>query len=298
MLDAGIKMAQTVAGIAMGKVKEGDNVVVLSDILGDEDHSGDMDFKVTGTADGVTALQMDIKATGVDRSVLEQALQQAKDGRIHILGEMAKSIDKPREDYSEHAPRLLTVQISTEKIGTIIGPGGKMIRQIQEETGSTIEVTDTGLVKVFSTSGGSAERARQWIEDLTLEPEVGKIYEGPVVEMRDFGVFVKILPNQDGMVHVSELSDGYVERPEDVVKVGEVLKVKCIAVEMGKCKLSRRAVLVEEAGGTYEPSQPRGGGGGRGRGRDDRGGGRGRGRDGDKPRGRGGDRRGGGGGRS
>jgi polyribonucleotide nucleotidyltransferase len=305
MLDAGIQMDAPVAGIAMGLVKEGDKVVVLSDILGDEDHSGDMDFKVTGTAGGVTALQMDIKIDGVDRAILEKALEQAKAGRIHILGEMAKSIDKPREDYSEHAPRLLTVQIATDKIGTIIGPGGKMIRQIQEETGSTIEVTDEGLVKIFSTSGGSAERAKQWIEDLTLEPEVGKIYEGPVVEMRDFGVFVKILPNQDGMVHVSELSDGYVEKPEDVVKVGEVLKVKCIAVEMGKCKLSRRAVLVEEAGGTYEPSQPPRGGGGRGRGRDDRhgGGGRGRGgRDGDRSRGRGGrgggDRRRGGGNRS
>ena len=287
MLDAGIPMEKPVAGIAMGMVKEGDTVVVLSDILGDEDHAGDMDFKVTGTAEGVTALQMDIKAIGVDRSVLEQALNQAKVGRIHILAEMAKAIDKPREDYSDHAPRLLTVQISTEKIGTIIGPGGKMIRQIQEETGSTIEVTDTGLVKVFSTSGASAERARQWIEDLTLEPEVGKIYEGPVVEMRDFGVFVKILPNQDGMVHVSELADGYVERPEDVVKVGEVIKVKCIAVEMGKCKLSRRAVLIEEAGGTYEPNLPpsggrgRGGdrGGGRGGDRGGRGGGGGRGRD-------------------
>ena len=160
-----------------------------------------------------------------------------------------------------------------------------MIRQIQEETGSTIEVTDEGLVKIFSTSGGSAERARQWVEDLTLEPEVGKVYEGPVVEMRDFGVFVKILPNQDGMVHVSELADGYVERPEDVVKVGEVIKVKCISVEMGKCKLSRRAVLIEEAGGTYEPNLPPKGGRGGGRG-GDRGGGRG----GDRGRGRGGDR--------
>ena len=283
MLDAGIKMAHPVAGIAMGMVKEGDQVVVLSDILGDEDHAGDMDFKVTGTAEGVTALQMDIKATGVDRSVLEQALKQAKDGRIHILGEMAKSIDKPREDYSEHAPRLLTVKISTEKIGTIIGPGGKMIRQIQEETGSTLEVTDEGLVKIFSASGESAARARQWVEDLTLEPEIGKVYEGPVVEMRDFGVFVKILPNQDGMVHVSELADGYVERPEDVVKVGEVIKVKCISVEMGKCKLSRRAVLIEEAGGTYEPNlPPKGGRGGGGRGGDR--GGRGGGRGGDRGR--------------
>jgi len=287
MLDAGIKMEKPVAGIAMGLVKEGDTVVVLSDILGDEDHSGDMDFKVTGTAEGVTALQMDIKIDGVDRHILETALEQARAGRVHILGEMAKALDKPREDYSEHAPRLLTVKISTEKIGTIIGPGGKMIRQIQEETGSTLEVTDEGLVKIFSSSGESAQRARQWVEDLTLEPEIGKVYEGPVVEMRDFGVFVKILPNQDGMVHVSELADGYVERPEDVVKVGEVIKVKCISVEMGKCKLSRRAVLIEEAGGTYEPNlPPRGGrGGGRGGDRGGRGGDRG-GRGGDRNRGR------------
>lgn len=287
MLDAGIKMAKPVAGIAMGLVKEGDTVVVLSDILGDEDHSGDMDFKVTGTAEGVTALQMDIKIDGVDRSILETALNQAKVGRIHILNEMAKAIDAPRDDYSEHAPRMLTIKISTEKIGSIIGPGGKTIRQIQEETKSTLEVTDEGLVKIFSANGDDAARARQWVEDLTLEAEVGATYEGPVVEMRDFGVFVKILPNMDGMVHVSELSDGYVDRPEDVVKVGEIIKVKCIAVEMGKCKLSRRAILVEEAGGTYEPPAPRGGGG---RGRDS--GGRG----GDKGRGRGGDRRGGGGG--
>ena len=288
MLDAGIKMEKPVAGIAMGLVKEGDTVVVLSDILGDEDHSGDMDFKVTGTAEGVTALQMDIKIDGVDRSILETALNQAKVGRVHILGEMAKAIDAPREDYSEHAPRMLTVKISTEKIGTIIGPGGKTIRQIQEETKSTLEVSDDGLVKIFSANGDDAARARQWVEDLTLEAVVGETYEGPVVEMRDFGVFVKILPNMDGMVHVSELSDGYVDRPEDVVKVGEIIKVKCIGVEMGKCKLSRRAILVEEAGGTYEPPAPRGGGGG-GRGRDS--GGRG----GDKGRGRSGGGGGGGG---
>ncbi|MEM8884776.1 MAG: polyribonucleotide nucleotidyltransferase [Planctomycetota bacterium] len=292
MQDAGVKIEKPVAGIAMGLVKEGDTVVVLSDILGDEDHSGDMDFKVTGTDDGVTALQMDIKIDGVSREILESALGQAKEGRLHILGEMAKSMAASREDYSQYAPRLLTISIPTEKIGTIIGPGGKTIRQIQEETGSTLEVTDEGLVKIFSTSGGSAEKARQWVEDLTLEAEVGKIYEGPVVEMRDFGVFVKILPNQDGMVHVSELADGYVEKPEDVVKVGEVLKVKCIAVEQGKCKLSRRAVLIEEAGGTYEPSTPpsRGRGGGRD---GNRGGGRGRGGDRDRggDRGRGGDRR-------
>ncbi|MHC4135898.1 MAG: polyribonucleotide nucleotidyltransferase [Planctomycetota bacterium] len=213
MLDAGINIRTPVAGIAMGLVKEGDRVVVLSDILGDEDHSGDMDFKVTGTAEGITALQMDIKIEGVSRAVLDQALAQARDGRLHILGEMAKAIDRPREDYSPHAPRLLAIRINPEKIGTIIGPGGKIIRQIQEETGTTIEVTDDGTVKVFSTDGDGAQAAVKWIEDLTLEAEVGKVYEGKVVQMRDFGVFVQILPNQDGMVHVSELSDTYVDRP-------------------------------------------------------------------------------------
>jgi polyribonucleotide nucleotidyltransferase len=177
MLDAGINIRTPVAGIAMGLVKEGDRVVVLSDILGDEDHSGDMDFKVTGSAGGITALQMDIKIEGVSRAVLDQALAQAREGRLHILGEMAKAIEKPREDYSPHAPRLLAVRINPEKIGTIIGPGGKIIRQIQEETGTTIEVTDDGTVKVFSTDGDGAKAAVKWIEDLTIEAEVGKIYE-------------------------------------------------------------------------------------------------------------------------
>ena len=282
MLDAGVNIESPVAGIAMGMVKEGDRVVVLSDILGDEDHSGDMDFKVTGTSKGVTALQMDIKAEGVSREVLEKALAQAKAGRTHILGEMAKSISTAREDYSQYAPRLIALMINPEKIGTVIGPGGKTIRKIQEETGTTIEIVDDGMVKIFSTEGEGAEKARQWVEDLTLEAEVGKIYEGPITDMRDFGVFVQILPNQDGMIHVSELADGYVDRPEDVVERGEIVRAKCIAVDdAGRVKLSRRAVLMEEAGKTYEP--PSGGGGG-GRGRSgDRGGPRGRGRgDGDR----------------
>jgi len=276
MYDAGVKIKAPVAGIAMGLVKEGDRVVVLSDILGDEDHAGDMDFKVTGTKDGITALQMDIKIAGVSREILTRALGQAREGRLHILGEMAKALEKPRDDYSQHAPRLVAIKINTEKIGTIIGPGGKMIRKIQEETGTTIEVTDDGTVKIFSLDGDSAAKARKWVEDLTLEAEVGKVYEGPVVDVRDFGVFVQILPNLDGMIHVSELSDGYVDRPEDVVKLGEVVQAKCIAVDdAGRVKLSRRALLVEAAGGTYEPSGGRGGGGGGGRG----GGGGGRGRD-------------------
>jgi polyribonucleotide nucleotidyltransferase len=221
MLDAGVAITSPVAGIAMGLVKEGSRVVILSDILGDEDHSGDMDFKVTGTADGITALQMDIKIDGVSREILASALDQARRGRLHILDEMKKAIDRPRDDYSPHAPRLLAIRINPEKIGTIIGPGGKMIRQIQEETGTTVEVEDDGTVKVFSTEGDGAKRAIQWIEDLTLEAEVGKVYEGKVVQMRDFGVFVQILPNQDGMVHVSELSDGYVDRPSLVRDVGD-----------------------------------------------------------------------------
>jgi polyribonucleotide nucleotidyltransferase len=298
MLDAGVKIAAPVAGIAMGLVKEDDKVVVLSDILGDEDHAGDMDFKVTGTEKGITALQMDIKIDGVDRAILETALDQARQGRLHILGEMAKAMDKPRDDYSPHAPRLLALKINTEKIGTIIGPGGKMIRKIQEETGTTIEVEDDGTVKIFSTDGESAAKAKQWVEDLVLEAEVGKVYEGPIVDVRDFGVFVQILPNQDGMIHVSELSDGYVDHPSDVVKQGDVVKAKCIAVdETGRVKLSRKAAILEERGETYEVA-PRGGGrggggrGGGGRGGGDRGRGRGRdrdrgGRDRDRDRGRG-----------
>jgi len=284
MLDAGIRIKAPVAGIAMGLVKEGDRVVILSDILGDEDHSGDMDFKVAGTANGVTALQMDIKIAGVSRAILEKALEQARTGRLHILKEMEKAMASPRQDYSPYAPRLIAIKINPEKIGAVIGPGGKVIRQIQEETGTTVEISDDGTVKVFATDGDKAKAAIEMIEGITAEAEIGKIYEGKVVSMRDFGVFVQILPNLDGLVHVSELSDGYVERPEDVVKMGDDLRVKCIDVDpSGKVRLSRRAVILEERGEVFEPS-PRGGGGG--------GGGRSRGRGG--PRGQGGDRRGGG----
>jgi polyribonucleotide nucleotidyltransferase len=271
MLDAGIKIKAPVAGIAMGLVKEGDRLVILSDILGDEDHSGDMDFKVAGTATGVTALQMDIKISGVSRSVLERALEQARTGRLHILREMSRSMETPRADYSPYAPRLLAIKINPEKIGAVIGPGGKMIRQIQEETGTTVEIQDDGTVKVFANDGDKAQAAIRMIQDITAEAEVGKIYEGKVVQMRDFGVFVQILPNLDGMVHVSELSDGYVERPEDVVRMGDQIRVKCIEVDpSGKVRLSRKAVILEERGEVHEPA-PRGGGGGGGRHRGDRG---------------------------
>jgi polyribonucleotide nucleotidyltransferase len=266
MLDAGIRIKAPVAGIAMGLVKEKDQVVILSDILGDEDHSGDMDFKVAGTENGVTALQMDIKIAGVSRAILERALEQARAGRLHILNEMRKAIEAPRSDYSPYAPRLLAIKINPEKIGAVIGPGGKVIRQIQEETGTTVEIQDDGTVKVFATDGERAKAAIKMIEDITAEAEVGRVYEGKVVQMRDFGVFVQILPNLDGMVHVSELSDTYVERPEDVVHMGDTLRVKCIEVDpSGKVRLSRRAVILEERGEVHEPA-PRGGGGGGGRG--------------------------------
>ena len=271
MLDAGVGLKAPVAGIAMGLVKEGDQVVILSDILGDEDHSGDMDFKVTGTKEGVTALQMDIKIHGVSREILERALQQAREGRLHILGEMEKSIAGPRQDYSPYAPRLISIRINPEKIGSIIGPGGKVIRQLQEETHTTIKVTDDGTMKVFSLDGDSAKECVTRIEGIVAEAEVGRVYEGPVVQTRDFGVFVQILPNQDGMIHVSELSDEYVERPSDVVKVGDIVRAKCIEVDdNGRVRLSRRALLLEERGEDPDARPQRSGGGGGGGPRRDR----------------------------
>ncbi|MCZ6573499.1 MAG: polyribonucleotide nucleotidyltransferase [Planctomycetota bacterium] len=276
LMDAGVQVSAPVAGIAMGLVQENGKHVVLSDILGDEDHSGDMDFKVAGTREGINALQMDIKATGLSREILEAALEQAREGRLHILDCMNKVIDTPRDDYSPFAPRVTVIKINPEKIGGIIGPGGKIIRQIQEETGTTIEVVNDGTVKIFATEGEGAQKAREWIEGLVEEAEIGRDYEGPIVSMLDFGVFVQITPNLDGLVHVSELDDSYVERPQDVVKMGEVLKVKCIDVDptSGKVKLSRKAVIMEERGETYVPA-PRGGRGGRDRGGRDRGRGRG-----------------------
>jgi len=301
MMDAGIKIKNPIAGIAMGLVKEDDKVVVLSDILGDEDHAGDMDFKVTGTSDGVTALQMDIKAKGVSRQVLEQALDQAREGRLHILEEMAKALAEPRASYSDYAPRLITTRIPPDKIGTLIGPGGKTIRALQEETGTTIEVQEDGTVKVYGAEGAGADECVQRIEDLMAEAKVGEVYEGPVIQIRDFGVFVQILPNQDGMIHVSELSDEYVDRPEEVVEVGQVVKAVCIDVDdSGRVRLSRKRHMLMERGEDPGPIEPRrgGGGGGGGRGRDGggrgRGGGGGGGRGRDGGGGRGDDRRGGG----
>ncbi len=293
MMDAGIQIKRPVAGIAMGLVQEGDKTVVLSDILGDEDHAGDMDFKVAGSQSGITALQMDIKMTGVSEEILTTALAQAKEGRMFILKEMLKAIDKPREEYNQYAPRVEMVRIKPDKIGMLIGPGGKNIRRIQEETGATIEVNDEGIVKIFALDAEGALGARKQVEAIAEEATVGKIYDGKVTSIKDFGAFLEIIPGIEGLCHVSELADGYVSDVNDVLSMGDITPVKVILVdESGRVKLSRKQALIElgQDASAPEPSgAPAGGGGG---GRPPR-------RDGGRGRGRGGDRggRGGGGGR-
>jgi len=244
MMDAGIPVNAHVAGIAMGLVKEADNVCILSDILGTEDHLGDMDFKVAGTKNGVTALQMDIKISGITEKIMRDALAQAKAGRLQILKELEKVIDKPRPDISVYAPRLISIKINPEKIGMIIGPGGKTIKKIQEETGAKIEIEDSGNVIISSITAESAQKAKIWIERMTEEVEVGKTYLGKVLSLKEYGAFVEILPGHDGLLHISELSDSYVEKVEDVVKVGQEILIKVIGIDDQKrVKLSRKAVL-------------------------------------------------------
>ncbi len=242
MMDAGVQIRRPVAGIAMGMVESDKKTVVLSDILGDEDHAGDMDFKVAGTQKGITALQMDIKSTGVTRKVLTDALDQAREGRMHILKEMLKAIQRPRSEYNEHAPRIEVVEIKPDKIGMLIGPGGKNIRRIQEETGCTVQVDDGGIVKIFGTDKEAALAARKQVEAVAEEATLDKIYDGKVTSIKDFGAFLEIIPGLEGLCHVSELSDGFVSNVEDVVKIGEITPVKVIAIDpSGRVKLSRRA---------------------------------------------------------
>jgi polyribonucleotide nucleotidyltransferase len=244
MMDAGIPVNAPVAGIAMGLVKEADNVCILSDILGTEDHLGDMDFKVAGTKNGVTVLQMDIKISGITEKIMRDALAQARAGRLQILKELEKVIDKPRPDISVYAPRLISIKINPEKIGMIIGPGGKTIKKIQEETGAKIEIEDSGNVIISSISAESAQKAKIWIERMTEEVEIGKTYMGKVLSLKEYGAFVEILPGHDGLLHISELSDSYVEKVEDVVKVGQEILIKVIGIDDQKrVKLSRKAVL-------------------------------------------------------
>jgi polyribonucleotide nucleotidyltransferase len=247
MMDAGIPIKDMLAGVAMGLIKDGDDVVILSDILGDEDHLGDMDFKVAGTGDGVTALQMDIKISGISQSILSKALIQARDARNFILGKMREVIDKPRKDLSIYAPRITTLHINSDKIRDLIGPGGKNIRGIIAECGVKIDVEDSGQVNIFATSEEACSKAIGMIENLTREAEVGEVYRGTVKKIMDFGAFVEILPGTDGLVHISQLDNKRVQDVKDILSEGEEVVVKVIDIDkQGKIRLSRKAVLDEQ----------------------------------------------------
>ncbi len=243
LMDAGVPVKAPVAGVAMGLVLEGDKYQVLTDILGDEDHLGDMDFKVAGTADGVTALQMDIKIEGITKEIMKVALDQAREARLHILGEMAKVLSKPRETMSEWAPTIITMKIDPEKIREVIGKGGAVIRAITEETGTTIDIENDGTVKIASVIGTAGREAQRRIELITSDVEVGRVYEGKVVRLMDFGAFVQILPGKDGLVHISQISDERVERVSDKLKEGDLIRVKVLEVDrQGRVRLSMRSV--------------------------------------------------------
>ena len=300
MMDAGVPIERPVSGIAMGLILEGDEFAVLSDILGDEDHLGDMDFKVAGSETGITSLQMDIKVAGITQEIMTKALEQAKAGRAHILGEMTKALGSARSGVSKHAPRIETMQIDKSKIRDVIGTGGKVIREIVAETGAKVDIDDEGVIKISSSNADEIEAARKWIEGIVEEAEVGKIYTGKVVNIVDFGAFVNFMGGKDGLVHVSEMKNERVEKPTDVVSEGQEVKVKVLEIDnRGKVRLSMRVVdqeTGEELEDTRPPREKREGGGDRGPrgdrggdrrgGRGGRGGGGGRGRDGD----RGGDR--------
>ncbi|QIQ85519.1 polyribonucleotide nucleotidyltransferase [Erythrobacter sp.] len=285
MMDAGVPLKRPVSGIAMGLILEGENFAVLSDILGDEDHLGDMDFKVAGSEAGITSLQMDIKVAGITREIMEKALEQAKAGRAHILGEMTKALGSARGEVSKHAPRIETMQIDKSKIRDVIGTGGKVIREIVAETGAKVDIDDEGVIKISSSNLDEIEAAKNWILGIVEEPEVGKIYTGKVVNIVDFGAFVNFMGGKDGLVHVSEMKNERVEKPTDVVSEGQEVKVKVLEIDnRGKVRLSMRVVdqdTGEELEDTRPPREPRGDRGGRGgRGGDrggDRRGGRGRG---------------------
>jgi polyribonucleotide nucleotidyltransferase len=241
LMDAGVPIKMPVAGVAMGLVKEGDRYAILTDILGDEDHLGDMDFKVAGSKEGVTALQMDIKIDGITKEIMQEALAQAKDARLHILGEMNKVINAPREEMSEWAPTIITMKIDPEKIRDVIGKGGSTIREITEQTGATIDIDNDGTVKIASVEGVAGREAKKRIELITAEVEVGSIYEGRVARLMDFGAFVTILPGKDGLVHISQISDERVERVSDKLSEGDIIRVKVLEVDrQGRVRLSMR----------------------------------------------------------
>jgi polyribonucleotide nucleotidyltransferase len=249
LMDAGVPIAAPVAGIAMGLIKEGEKIAILSDILGDEDHLGDMDFKVCGTAKGITSIQMDIKIAGVDRSILKNALYQAADGRRHILGEMGKALSAPRPDISKYAPKITTIRIPVSRIKDVIGPGGKVIKDIIARTGCTIDIQDDGSVAIASTSSESVDQAIKMIRALTQEAEVGKTYLGTVRKIMEFGAFVEIFPGTDGLVHISDLANHRVKKVEDVLREGDEVLVKVVSVDRsGKIRLSRKEALAEGEG--------------------------------------------------
>ena len=243
LMDAGVPLKAPVAGIAMGLIKEGKEFAVLSDILGDEDHLGDMDFKVAGTSQGITSLQMDIKITGITEEIMRVALDQAKDGRLHILGEMAKALSESRGELGEFAPRIEQMQIPVDKIREVIGSGGKIIREIVEKTGAKINIDDDGTVRIASASGKEIEAAKKWIHSIVAEPEVGQIYEGTVVKCVEFGAFVNFFGSRDGLVHISQLSNGRVAKTQDVVADGQKVWVKLMGFDdRGKVRLSMKVV--------------------------------------------------------
>jgi len=288
MMDAGVPIERPVSGIAMGLILEGDEFAVLSDILGDEDHLGDMDFKVAGTENGITTMQMDIKIAGITKEIMGKALEQAKAGRAHILGEMTKALGSARTELSAHAPRIETIQIDKSKIRDVIGTGGKVIREIVAETGAKVDIDDEGVIKISSSDMSQIEAAKNWILGIVEEPEVGKIYDGKVVNIVDFGAFVNFMGGKDGLVHVSEMKNERVEKPTDVVSEGQAVKVKVLEIDnRGKVRLSMRVVdqeTGEELEDTRPPREPRGDRGDRG---GDRRGPRGGGRDGGRGRDRG-----------
>jgi polyribonucleotide nucleotidyltransferase len=247
LMDAGVPMKAACAGVAMGLIKDGDKVAILTDILGSEDHLGDMDFKVAGTEQGITSIQMDIKIEGLDLKLMEDALSRAKKGRLHILGEMKKALTAARADLSPFAPRIITIQIKPDKIGDVIGPKGKTIRGIQDATGAKISVDDSGIITIAAVGGEAGQRARDMVAAIVAEPEVGRVYEGPVKSTTAFGAFVEIMPGVEGLLHISELQHGRVEKTEDVVKKGDVVKVKLLEVDdRGRMKLSRKALIPKE----------------------------------------------------
>jgi polyribonucleotide nucleotidyltransferase len=260
LMAAGVPISNPVAGISVGLVKEHDRYVLLTDIIGDEDHFGDMDFKVAGTQNGITGIQLDLKIDGISEEIIRETLQQSREARIEILRHMLTAISRPRAEISPWAPRLLRTHIDPEKIGLLIGPGGKMIRSIQEATGALIEVEDDGTVSIASFNAEGAEEAMRRVEALTASVEVGRIYDGRVTSVKDFGAFIEILPGKDGLCHISELADGYVNSVSDVCKVGDQMQVKVIAIDdQDRVKLSRKAVLREQA------AQQKGDGAGRGK---------------------------------